>query len=108
MSDLMIIGTGLAGYSVAREFHKIKKSAKITLLTLDDGISYSKPMLSNALTKGKSLTDLVIADNQRMGRTLNAVIKSLVEASAINIDEKTVSYANTSLPYKQLVIAFKK
>ena len=105
MSDLMIIGTGIAGYSVAREYHKLKKSSKITLLTLDDGNSYSKPMLSNALAKGKSVVDLVIADNQRMGRTLDAIIKSLVEATAINIDEKTVSYASTSLPYKQLVIA---
>ncbi|VAW81304.1 Rubredoxin-NAD(+) reductase [hydrothermal vent metagenome] len=105
MSDLMIIGTGIAGYSVAREYHKLKKSSKITLLTLDDGNSYSKPMLSNALAKGKSSLDLVIADNQRMGRTLDAIIKSLVEVSSINIDEKTVSYAATSLPYKQLVIA---
>jgi len=105
MSDLMIIGTGIAGYSVAREYHKLKKSSKITLLTLDDGNSYSKPMLSNALAKGKSVLDLVIADNQRMGRTLDAIIKSLVEASSINIDEKTVSYAATSLPFKQLVIA---
>jgi len=105
MSDLMIIGTGIAGYSVAREYHKLKKSSKITLLTLDDGNSYSKPMLSNALAKGKSMLDLVIADNQRMGRTLDAIIKSLVEAHSINIDEKTVSYAATSLPYKQLVIA---
>ncbi len=105
MSDLMIIGTGIAGYSVAREYHKLKKSSKITLLTIDDGNSYSKPMLSNALSKGKSMLDLVTADNQRMGRTLDAIIKSLVEASSINIDEKTVSYAATSLPFKQLVIA---
>ena len=48
MKPVIIIGTGLAGYSVAREFRKLDKKTPLILLTEDDGCSYYKPVLSNA------------------------------------------------------------
>ena len=51
MTKLVIIGTGLAGYTLAREFRRRDQETELLLITRDDGGSYSKPMLSNALVK---------------------------------------------------------
>ena len=38
MSDpIVILGSGLAGYTVAREFRKLDKETALTVLSADDG-----------------------------------------------------------------------
>lgn len=59
MNPIVVIGTGLAGYTVAREFRKLDKTASLLLVTADDGGFYSKPMLSNAFAQGKEAAQLV-------------------------------------------------
>jgi len=49
MKPLVIIGTGLAGYSVARDLRKLDQETPLVILTSDDGRYYSKPMLSNVI-----------------------------------------------------------
>ena len=48
-SPVVIIGTGLAGYNLAREFRKLDTQTPLLLITADDGRSSSKPMLSMGL-----------------------------------------------------------
>jgi rubredoxin-NAD+ reductase len=43
-NPIVIVGSGLAGYSLVRELRKHNADAPILLVTADDGISYSKPM----------------------------------------------------------------
>ena len=74
MAKIIIIGTGLAGYTLARELRKRDQQADLLLITHDDGSSYSKPMLSNALDKGKTADTLVMADAEKMATDLNAEI----------------------------------
>jgi len=45
---IVIIGSGLAGYTVIRELRKMDKDVPITLITREPGYFYSKPMLSTA------------------------------------------------------------
>ena len=52
-APVVIIGTGLAGYNVAREFRKLDSETPLLLITADDGRSYSKPMLSTGFGKNK-------------------------------------------------------
>ena len=54
MDPIVIIGSGLAGYNVARELRKLDKVAPLALVTADGGEFYSKPMLSNALAANKA------------------------------------------------------
>lgn len=59
MSDqtpIIIIGTGLAGYNLGKEFRKIDRETPLVYITADDGRSYSKPMLSTGFTKKNLLT----------------------------------------------------
>lgn len=48
-APVVIVGTGLAGYNLAREFRKLDSETPLLLITSDDGRSYSKPVDSIGL-----------------------------------------------------------
>ena len=58
---LVIIGSGLAAYSVARDWRRLDGETPLVIITAEDGDFYSKPLLSTSLAKSKSLDELVIA-----------------------------------------------
>jgi rubredoxin-NAD+ reductase len=106
MTSIVIIGTGLAGYNLAREIRKYSQDITLTLVTRDDGAFYSKPMLSNALAKQKQAADLPMADADKMRADLNATI--LTHTTVMNIDStaKTLQLDNgEQLSYDKLVLA---
>ncbi|MCZ7654667.1 MAG: FAD-dependent oxidoreductase [Rhodocyclaceae bacterium] len=59
MPPIVIVGSGLAGWTVVRELRKLDRTVPISLVTADDGDFYAKPMLSNALAQDKSPGQLV-------------------------------------------------
>ena len=71
---IIIIGSGLAGYNVAREFRKLNADKELIIIADDEADFYSKPMLSNALVNNKSAQDLPIANMEKMAADLNANI----------------------------------
>ncbi|MEX1080636.1 MAG: FAD-dependent oxidoreductase [Halofilum sp. (in: g-proteobacteria)] len=84
MKPVVIIGTGLAGYTTARELRKHDAETPLVLVTADDGTSYSKPMLSNAFARGKTPESLAQATAEQMGEQLGAEIR--IEQRAIALD----------------------
>lgn len=105
MTKLVIIGTGIAGYTLAREFRRRDEETEILLITRDDGSSYSKPMLSNALSKEKSAADLVMADTDKMSENLNAEIWNNTHVLSINPDTQNIETDKGKLSYDKLVLA---
>ncbi|WP_444937323.1 FAD-dependent oxidoreductase [Microbulbifer sp. JMSA004] len=81
---LVIIGTGLAGYNLAREFRKLAPLSPLLLITSDDGAFYSKPLLSASFSHGKTAQQLSSASAEDMARELRAQI--LVHTRVIHID----------------------
>jgi rubredoxin-NAD+ reductase len=69
---LVILGSGLAGYTLAREFRKLDKATPIVVVSRDDAGFYSKPMLSNALAGKKNVATLVMKDAAKMTAELGA------------------------------------
>jgi NADPH-dependent 2,4-dienoyl-CoA reductase/sulfur reductase-like enzyme len=67
-APVVIVGTGLAGYNLAREFRKLDSETPLLLITADDGRSYSKPMLSTGFGKNKEADGLSMATPGRDGR----------------------------------------
>ncbi|EDY86795.1 nitric oxide reductase FlRd-NAD(+) reductase [gamma proteobacterium HTCC5015] len=102
---IIIIGTGLAGYSTAKEFRKHDKESPLMLITSDDGANYSKPMLSNALTKDKSPESLAMQSAEKMAETLNATIKTETQVTAINPAQHSVTAGGETYEYSKLVLA---
>ena len=104
--SIVIIGTGLAGYNLAKEIRKRSEDVRLTLITRDDGAFYSKPMLSNALAEQKQASDLLMADVDKMRADLNATI--LTRTAVITIDKEARSLRlenGGQLDYDKLVLA---
>jgi rubredoxin-NAD+ reductase len=106
MSGIVILGTGLAGYTVAREFRKLDTTTPLTLVTRDDGSFYSKPVLSNALAMKKGANQIALNSAADMTRQLQATIHTSIAVRAINTAAHTLSTANgPDIPYGRLVLA---
>ncbi len=102
---LVIIGTGLAGYNLAREWRKLNPDAPLVLISCDDGSSYSKPMLSTGYTKQKSAAELVMQSADKMSAQLKAEIRAFASVSAIDAQAKTVTVDGLAIKYDKLVLA---
>ena len=108
-ADTVIIGTGMAGITLARELRKLDAETSIILITGDDGAVYSKPMISNAFAQGKSPEDLVQKNAAQLSEDLNVRVWTETEVTAINRTDKAV-IVNTAqgrdvIGYGNLVLA---
>ena len=105
MKPIVIIGSGLAGYGVAREFRKLNNATPLIIITADDGRAYSKPMLSNALAKNKTPEQLATATAQDVAKQLDAVVRPNTAVSSIDVDNRKVNLDGESIGYDKLVLA---
>lgn len=109
MTKLVIIGTGIAGYTLAREFRRRDQETELLLITRDDGNSYSKPMLSNALSKNKHADELIMANPEKMATDLKAEIWNNTQVINIDASAHTLVVERNSkketVHYDQLVLA---
>lgn len=103
---IIIIGSGLAGYNVAREFRKLNTTTELILIADDDADFYSKPMLSNALVKNKTSKEIPIANAEKMAEDLNAKILKNTCIDKIDPGNHVVQTSNNeTINYSQLVLA---
>ncbi|MFO1373827.1 MAG: FAD-dependent oxidoreductase [Agitococcus sp.] len=102
---LVIIGTGLAGYNLAREWRKLNPEKALVIISRDDGRNYSKPMLSTGYTKGKTADQLAMQSAAQMSEQLKAEIRTFASVEAIDTQAKTVTVDGVSIAYEQLVLA---
>jgi len=101
----MIIGTGLAGYTLARELRKLNRDVPIVLVTRDDGCFYSKPTLSNALAMKKQPAALVSFDACAMAAQLGATVRMYGHVERILPQTHEVVVNGEHLRYRSLVLA---
>lgn len=105
MPPIVIVGSGLGGYTLAKELRKLAPELQLHIITRDDGAFYSKPMLSNALAKGKTVQTLATAGVGQMAKQLHASIWTQTEVTAIDIARRTVTARGEDLQYDKLVLA---
>jgi len=103
-SGIVIIGSGLAGYTVIRELRKIDKEIPITLVTREPGYFYSKPMLSTALASSKSAEQLISTNADGMATQLDITILGDVDVTAIDTAAQTVTTSKGIISYDKLVL----
>lgn len=105
-NSVVIIGSGLAGYAVARELRKLNTEFDVIMLSADHGGFYSKPMLSNALSTGKTLESIVNGDAAQMASQLKISIRPHCRVSAIDQAAREVTLTDgEKIFYNQLVLA---
>ncbi len=105
MNPIVIVGSGMAGYTLARELRKRAADAELVLITADDGASYSKPMLSTALAQQKSPEQLVQASAEAMAAQLRMRILTRTRVKHIDTVGRQVHFDGESLDYSRLVLA---
>ena len=110
MSDtppIVVVGSGLAGYTTARELRKLDSTTPLIVVTGDDGWLYSKPMISNALGRGQAAMDLPTASAEKMASDLGASVLTRTRVSAIDPAAHRVRAGDTDIEYRDLVLALK-
>ena len=104
-SAIVIIGSGLAGYTLVREIRKLDKAAPITVITREPGYFYSKPMLSTALASKKEAVQLVTTPADGMAAQLEISIMSETDVNAIDCAAQTIQTSKGAISYGKLVLA---
>lgn len=105
-APVVIVGTGLAGYNLAREFRKLDGETPLLLITADDGRSYSKPMLSTGFGKNKDADGLSMAEPGTMAEQLKAEVRTHTRISGIDAGHKRLWIGEEAVYYRDLILAW--
>ena len=105
MEPIIVVGSGLAGYSVIRELRKLDREVPVMLLSCDSGDYYSKPMLSNAFAQGKDAAALVQTPAAEMAKQLGIAVRSHIEVQGIDVARNCLATTQGELSYSRLVLA---
>ena len=105
MDPIVIVGSGMAGYNVARELRKLDKAVPLTILSSDSAHFYSKPMLSSAFGTGKTPESIAMNTAEQMATQLNATVRPHVQVTAIEPAKHAVHLDQETLQYSKLVLA---
>ena len=105
MNPIIVLGSGLAGYAIVRELRKLNRDTPITLVTRDNGDSYSKPMLSNAFAQKKDPLSLVISSATEIAQQLGITLLANTEVLAVHRDRRKLDTTVGTLAYDKLVLA---
>ncbi len=105
-APIVIVGTGLSGYTLARELRKQDRETPIVMVTADDGASYSKPMLSTGLTKDKGADDLIQAPPAKIEEQLNVTLRTFATVTGVDVDSHQLVLGDERLSYSSLVLAW--
>jgi len=107
---LVIVGAGLAAWTVARELRKLDTQRSIVMLSGDSADFYAKPTLSNALAQKRSAAQLVTTPAAKMAETLHVQLLAHAQVRSLDTAARTLSYADTTgqmhhLHYGDVVLA---
>lgn len=105
-APIVIVGTGLAGYSLVRELRKLSADLPILMITADDGHSYSKPMLSTGFTKGKQADELIQTDAEAMAAQLGVELRTYATVTGLDPQQHLLYLGDTPIKYRKLVLAW--
>jgi rubredoxin-NAD+ reductase len=102
---VIVVGSGLAGWTTVRELRKLDPHLPITMLSADAGHFYAKPSLSNALAQGRAPQQLVTTQASAMAQSQNVTL--LADTPVLSIDPagQSLRTAQDVLSWRALVLA---
>ena len=109
MHPIVIIGSGMAGYTLAREFRKLNPDHELLMICADDAVNYAKPTLSNALVGNKAPEQIQLGDAEKMSTQLTMQIQTHTWVKEIHADRHELVTEKDGQqqiqPYSKLVLA---
>lgn len=109
MKPIIIIGSGHAGITLAKEIRAKDQYAPVIIVTLEKGDLYYKPNLSKALSMGKSIDALIMKTRDMLQSDFNLIIKEETLVTAVDTGQQVITITkggeNERLSYGSLVFA---
>lgn len=109
MHPIVIIGSGMAGYTLAREYRKLNPEHELVMICADDAINYAKPTLSNALVGKKAPEQIGLGDAEKMSAQLKMTIKAHTWVKSIDSKTHTLELEHdgeaSTFSYSKLILA---
>ncbi|MFU8925233.1 NAD(P)/FAD-dependent oxidoreductase [Acinetobacter puyangensis] len=109
MHPIVIIGSGMAGYTLAREYRKLNPEQELVMICADDAINYAKPTLSNALVGKKAPQQIALGDAEKMSSQLKMTIQAHTWVKSIDSTAHTLQLEHqgehSTLSYQKLILA---
>jgi rubredoxin---NAD+ reductase len=102
---IVVLGSGLAGWTTVRELRKLDSAVPVTLITAGGGDFYSKPSLSNAFAQGERPEQLVSTPAAKMAESLGVTLLQHTRVEAIDRAAKIVVTDKGCIAYSKLVLA---
>ncbi len=106
---IVIIGSGMAGITLAEELHKLSPETELTVLTGETHGYYSRPMLSHGFSREDIETKIILKAFDDL-RASGIAIESGAEVLAIDRATQSVTYRTatgqeTGIGYDRLALA---
>lgn len=107
MSDkpIIVIGSGVAGYTFVEEFRRHNTETPIIMITRDDGAMYSKPGLSTIFQLKRAPEAWVTASAAAMADRLKIDILTHTTVTAVHPTEQCIQIGDRKLAYAELILA---
>lgn len=103
---IVIVGSGLAGYGLAREIRRHSEVIPVTIITADGGEVYSKPLLSTGYTKNLSAERLAMQTAEQIAEQLHITVRTRSRITGIDTEGKNIALeGGEALQYSELVLA---
>lgn len=104
-APLVIVGSGLGGYGLAREVRRRDTERPIVVVTRDGGEQYAKPNLSAWASGGHGSAALVQADAATVAARLGLEVRTHATVEAVAPHAQTVTIDGQHLAFSDLVLA---
>lgn len=102
---IVIVGAGIAGWSVAEAIRAGDPQTPILLVTGCEGISYPKPALSTALAHGKDADAIIEQDAVSKAAMLGIDVRTETRVIKIDRAKQRLTTAKGGIQYGKLVLA---
>lgn len=102
---VVIIGAGVAGWSVAEAIRRRDSERPILLISACKGAVYPKPAISLAISQGRSADDLIDSDALSRGAELGIEVQTDTRVLKIDTNRKRVTTTKGGIAYGKLILA---
>lgn len=107
-THIAVVGSGIAGVTLAEEIRKLDLNAYVTLLTREKGGYYSRPLLSHGFSRGDIETKIILKTFPALVNT-GIAVESGAEILRLDREGKTLHFRQNGedkrLSYDKLVLA---
>lgn len=103
--SVVIVGAGVAGWTVAEQLRSRAPDRPITLISNDEAAAYTKPGLSMAISQGRVPEDLIEQSGPAKAAELDITLQPNTAVVALNTDGKRLLTTRGPVHYGDLVLA---